>query len=264
VFEDVKFDVAVANRILSEAGLATGHLVSLGHISQRVPGDPNRFIVKGRGYELDALTHMKPSDMVVCDLDGNFIEGPPGSTQCYEVKMHSCVYRTYPDVQSVVHVHPRFIVLMTVLQHRILPMCQEGMQLVARPLPVYEHTKIVQSDAEGMEVATLMGDGGRAVLLRGHGACTSGRSMEESFMNMYHLEEQARMNWYAYCAEGREYPGIPEALVSERQIPRSDLPHFATETPPAPPAPGAPRRAGGVFGYFQDVVIKKMKAEGLA
>ena len=30
-------------------------------------------------------------------------------------KIHSCIYKTRPDVQSVVHVHPRFIVLMSVL-----------------------------------------------------------------------------------------------------------------------------------------------------
>ena len=58
MFEDVKRQVGVANRILAEVGFASGPLASLGHISMRVPENPNRFIVKGRGYEIDALPVM--------------------------------------------------------------------------------------------------------------------------------------------------------------------------------------------------------------
>jgi hypothetical protein len=35
--DQVKYDVAVANRVLAEIGLATGVLASLGHASLRVP-----------------------------------------------------------------------------------------------------------------------------------------------------------------------------------------------------------------------------------
>src|SRR5690349_25156687 len=110
--DDVKYQVAVANRILAELGFATGVLASLGHASMRTPAGDG-FAVKGRGYNIDALAAMQPEDMVVCDLEGNKVDGPPGSTQCFEVKMHSCIYKTRPDVQAVVHLHPRFTVLMS-------------------------------------------------------------------------------------------------------------------------------------------------------
>ena len=70
-FEETKYEVCVANRALFEVGLTSGPLASLGHISMRVPGNPDRFIVKGRGYEVDAIPLMEPEGMVVCDLDGN-------------------------------------------------------------------------------------------------------------------------------------------------------------------------------------------------
>ena len=82
---DVKYQVAVANRVLCALGLATGVTASLGHASLRLPGQPDRFVVKGRGYQMDALAAMRPEDMVVCDTEGYFIDGPPGSTQCFEV-----------------------------------------------------------------------------------------------------------------------------------------------------------------------------------
>ena len=48
--EAAKVEAAIGNRILAEVGLAAGVRASLGHVSRRVSDDPNRFVVKGRGY----------------------------------------------------------------------------------------------------------------------------------------------------------------------------------------------------------------------
>ena len=64
-WDEVKYQVAVANRVLAEVGLATGFRASLGHASMRLPTDPGKFIVKGRGYRVDALHSIRPEDMVV-------------------------------------------------------------------------------------------------------------------------------------------------------------------------------------------------------
>src|SRR6266511_1562477 len=226
--DDVKRQVAIANRVLAEVGLATGPLATLGHASMRLPSDPGKFVVKGRGYRIDALAKMTPDDMVVCDLDGNKVDGPPDVTQCFEVKMHSCLYRTRQDVRSAVHAHPRYAVVMGVLGATLRPMCNEGIELVRRPLPVYPHNKIILSDEEGMEVVQAMGDG-PVVLLFGHGATTAASSLDQAVMAMLNLEEQARMNWIAYCAAGPNHPFIPEHLIEEgRNRPQlPDLPHFA-------------------------------------
>ena len=37
----------------------------------RIPGEPDKFLVKGRGYKMDALPAMRPEEMILCDLDGN-------------------------------------------------------------------------------------------------------------------------------------------------------------------------------------------------
>jgi ribulose-5-phosphate 4-epimerase/fuculose-1-phosphate aldolase len=252
--DDVKYQVAVANRVLSEVGLATGAMASLGHASMRVPGQPDRFAVKGRGYEIDALALMQPKDMVVCDLEGFKVDGPPGSTQCREVKMHSCIYKTRPDVQSVVHVHPRFVVLMSVLQATLVPMCQEGIQLVRKPLPVYPHVKTVWSEEEGMDVAQTLG-GNRAIILQSHGATTCGASLEETVTSMLLLEEQAKMNWYGYCAAGPDHPRIPDELIDEMSNRPNvrELPHFKAAMDEQ-----TGRLEGGVWAYYTHLVSKDL------
>jgi L-fuculose-phosphate aldolase len=225
--DDIKYEVALATRILSAIGLATGVTAALGHVSMRVPNDPDRFVVKGRGYVIDALEEMQYYDMILCDMEGYKIDGPARSTQCSEVKIHSCIYRERPDVMSVVHVHPRNVVLMSVLQETLVPMCQEGAQLVQKPLPVYPHTKTVWSEAEGMELVSYLGDG-KAVLMQGHGATMTGKDPQDSVLAMLQLEEQARMNYWALLAKGSDHPRVSDEMVNEmtdRPI-QSEYPHF--------------------------------------
>jgi ribulose-5-phosphate 4-epimerase/fuculose-1-phosphate aldolase len=102
-----------------------------------------------------------------------------------------------------------------------------------------------------MEVAGLV-EKSRAALLVGHGAVTHGGSMAEAFMNMYNLEEQARMNYHLYCAAGPDYQGIPAEMLAEPNVPRTQLDHFKDEVP-------GPQRPNGVFLYYTKVAAQKLE-----
>lgn len=243
---EAKRQVAMANRVLANLGLATGVTAALGHASMRLADDPGHFLVKGREYEYDALAVMEPEDMVLCDLEGFLVQARSGLTQCSEVKIHSCIYKRYPEVQAVVHVHPRYTVLMSVLTGSLVPICQEGAQLLRSPLPLYDHVKTVQSDEEGTEAAQLLGSH-QALLMRGHGAVTTGASLSEAVLGMAQLEEQARMNYLAYCAEGPQYAHLPEELLAEMvgRSPLHEQPHFRDVLKGR-----APRREG-IWSYHE-------------
>jgi ribulose-5-phosphate 4-epimerase/fuculose-1-phosphate aldolase len=253
--EAAKIEAAIGNRILAETGLAAGVRASLGHVSMRVPGDPELFVVKGRGYRMDVLSRMRPEDMVVCDLEGNWVDGPPNSLQCSEVKIHSCIYKNRTDVVSVVHVHPDYVVLMSVLENGLKPMAQEGIRLVTTPLPLYRHTKIITSEAEGQEVAGLLGQG-EACLLLGHGAVTvSTAGVEGAVLAMVHLEHQARLNYMAMCAAGPNHPSIPPHLVAEVALARPEAePHIKARLADVPGG----RPSGGIWPYLREVVSADM------
>jgi L-fuculose-phosphate aldolase len=165
--------------------------------------------------------------MVLCDTEGFLIGGRPGLTQCSEVKIHACIYKTHPKIQAIVHVHPRYTILMSVLTGSLKPIRQEGAQLLRHPLPVYPHVKTIQTDAEGMEVANLLGES-QAMLLRGHGAVTTGKSLSDAVMGMAQLEEQAQLNYLAYCAEGKDYTHLSDVLIDEmsNRPPLYEQPHF--------------------------------------
>ena len=226
--DEIKYEVAMATRILSHMGLATGVTAALGHVSMRVPNQPELFVVKGRGYAIDALEEMQYYDMIVCNLDGYKVDGPARSTQCSEVKIHSSIMKARPDVNSVVHVHPRNVVLMTVLEEPIVPMAQEGAQMVMdQPHALYPHTKTVWSHEEGLELAECLGDN-KFVLMKGHGASMTGRDPQDSVVSMLQLEEQARMNYWGLVAKGSDHPYLSDELVMEsvNRPPQHEYPHF--------------------------------------
>jgi ribulose-5-phosphate 4-epimerase/fuculose-1-phosphate aldolase len=251
----IKRDVALANRILADVGLASGVLASLGHASMRLPDTPDHFAVKGRGYALDALAVMQPEDIVVCNLDGFKVEGRPELTPPSEVKMHSCIYRARPDVLSVVHVHPRFTVVMGILQSQLRPMCLEGMHLVTEPLPIFESPRLIVTEEDGTEVARVLGES-RAIILQGHGAAAVGVSLEDSFMTMFQLEEQARMNWYAYCAAGPDHAYTTPEKVAEHAVARRLIREQAHLKPEKPRT--GPPAAGGVWAYLTHLASAEM------
>jgi ribulose-5-phosphate 4-epimerase/fuculose-1-phosphate aldolase len=158
-------------------------------------------------------------------------------------------------VLSVVHVHPDYLVLMSVLEQRLKPMAQEGVELVLKPLPLYRHTKIITSEAEGQEVAQLLGDG-EACLLLGHGAVTASTTgVEGAVLAMLHLEHQARLNYLAMCAAGPDHPSIPLPLAAEVALARPQAePHIKTRLANLPGG----RPHGGIWTYLQEVVSADM------
>ncbi|MPZ15625.1 MAG: hypothetical protein GEU73_14590 [Chloroflexi bacterium] len=241
--DDVMHEVALANRVLFQMGLADSSTIERGHVSYRVPGQPDRFVIKALG---PALSMTYKDHMVVVDMNGFKIGGPKDLNLPNEVKMHSCILRERPEVNSVVHVHPRYTVLMSVLQEQLGPMCIEGMQLFAQPLPMFPSPRLIIREEDGSEVAKLLGNR-EAILLQGHGAATVGADMEDSVTNMLLLEEQARMNYLAFCAAGKDHSVIsPEQRAAFIQNMRmlGEQEHLKPELAPTP------RKPSGIWLHY--------------
>jgi ribulose-5-phosphate 4-epimerase/fuculose-1-phosphate aldolase len=151
------------------------------------------------------------------------------------------------------HVHPRYTVLMSVLQERLDPMCIEGMQLFTQPLPMFPSPQLIIREEDGVEVAKLLGDR-EAILLQGHGAATVGADMEDAVINMLYLEEQARMNHMAYCAVGRDHGALsPEQRAAFMQNMRrlGEQEHLKPEVAPTP------RKPSGIWVHYAGLAAQR-------
>lgn len=65
------------------------------------------------------LGNLKTDDIVVCDMDGNLLEGNYKPSK--ETTMHALVYKNRPDANCVVHLHPTHIVALSLCGLTIPP-----------------------------------------------------------------------------------------------------------------------------------------------
>ena len=73
-----------------------------GNVSQRLH-TADLMVIKPSGLRYEYLT---PSSMVVCDLDGNVVDGAEAPSS--DTASHAYIYRHMPDVYGVVHTHSTY------------------------------------------------------------------------------------------------------------------------------------------------------------
>src|SRR5262249_38972853 len=159
------------------------------------------------------------------------------------------------------HAHPRFTVLMSTLGKRLRPMRNEGARLVQKEIPIYPHSKLILTDSDGSGVAETLRSHGKAALLQGHGAVTTGNDLEESVINMVQAEEEGRLNAWGMSLMGADHPYTSDALLAEAsaQPPFWQVPHFGMAGPPArAPRGGGGFRGHGLWAYYVDMVSKDL------
>ena len=158
-----------------------------GHGSAR--RDAASFYINSAASTRGALTI---DDIVAVDLDGNLVEGsarPP-----FEFHIHSEIYRARPDVQAVLHTHPRWSTFLTMVGAPYRAVYAQGALLGT--IPLVDSPMSVNTRAMGERVAATLGRGA-AVLLKSHGAVVVGSDVVECFAMAAYLEENAYRQYMA-------------------------------------------------------------------
>ena len=158
-----------------------------GHGSVR--RDAGSFYINTGASVRGALT---VDDIVAVDLDGVLVEGsarPP-----LEFHIHSEIYRRRPDVNAVLHTHPRWSTLLTMVGVRYRPVFGQGVLL--GDVPVLDSPMSVNTKAMGESVAGTLATG-CAALLKSHGAVIAGANIVECFALAAYLEENAQRQYLA-------------------------------------------------------------------
>ena len=96
-----------------------------------------------------------------------------------------------------------------------------------------------------------------AALLFGHGAVTASTTLDAAVVDMLGLEEQAKMNYLAYCAAGPNHAFISEDLIleGERRPPITGEPHFIDSMR------GHRPEVRGVWAYYADLATRSLDRE---
>lgn len=158
-----------------------------GHCSVR--RDAGSFYINSGASVRSTLT---TDDIVAIGFDGSLIEGtarPP-----LEFHIHSEIYRARPDVNAVMHTHPRWSTLLTVAGAALKPVYAQGVLL--GEIPVLDSPLSINTPAMGLRLAATLGQA-RAVLLKAHGAVVVAADVVEGFALAAYLEENARRQYLA-------------------------------------------------------------------
>jgi 3,4-dihydroxyphthalate decarboxylase len=199
-------------RIMGDRGVTRG---AFGHVSARIPGT-DRILIKSKGPNEEGLEFATEKDIITIDIKGNVLKASKGLDAPQETAMHLAVYRTRPEVMSVIHTHPDWVVALTASEKPLLPIYAAynppGLRLLLEGIPVYPRSVTVINDELGEDFIKAMGDK-KACLLLGHGMTTAGSSVEDATLTTLNVFELARLNYMAY-AIGTPKP-IPQADIEE-------------------------------------------------
>ncbi|MEA2639690.1 MAG: hypothetical protein QOF51_1084 [Chloroflexota bacterium] len=221
---ELKKIVARSCRIVGRQGVTKG---SFGHVSARLPGT-NRILIKAKGPDEEALEFATERDVIAIDIDGNVLDAVQGLTAPNETAMHLAVLRRRPEVQSVIHSHPDWVVVLTATNKPLVPMlgAYDGAAtlraVVREGIPVYPRTLTIINDELGADFMNTMGEA-NTCLLRGHGMTTAGSSVEDATHRALQIYELARLNYLAYTI-GTPEP-VPQRDQDEYLARREDGPY---------------------------------------
>ena len=101
MLEALKEQVYLANMELPKRKLVT---YTWGNVSG-IDREKGLFVIKPSGVDYDVL---KPTDMVVMDLQGNQVEGTLNPSS--DTKTHLVLYNAFPSIGGIVHTHSPYAV----------------------------------------------------------------------------------------------------------------------------------------------------------
>lgn len=162
-----------------------------GNVSERLP-DGKSFIIKPSGVK---YAELQPSMMVVCDLDGNVLEGDliPSS----DTAAHAYVYKHMKSVNGVVHTHSNYASAWAAAQKPIPCALTAMADEFGGDIPLGPFALIGNDDIGRGIVNTLTDHRSPAVLMKNHGVFTIGKSAEAAVKAAVMCEDVAKTMWIA-------------------------------------------------------------------
>ena len=199
MLEQLKEEVFQANLELPERGLIK---YTWGNVSA-VDREKGLFVIKPSGVGYD---DMQASDMVVCDFDGNVIEGDLNPSS--DMPTHAVLYKEFLEIGAVVHTHSTWATIWAQAGLDVPAMGTThadtfyGTVPCARFLTQAEIDRGYEEETGNAIVETFRERGIKpmevpGVLLHGHGPFTWAKDAKGAVLNAVVLDEVCKTNLFA-------------------------------------------------------------------
>src|SRR5947207_9529747 len=177
---ETRVDLAACYRLVDLYGMTDLHL---NHISARVPGRDEHFLINPFGMMYEEIT---ASSLIKVDLDGKIISN---STD-YGINLagyviHSAIHGARHDVACVLHTHTNAGMAVSTLKCGLLPLTQTAMRWGR--IAYHDFEGVVVDLDEQKRLVDNLGDSD-ILILRNHGLLACGATVGQAFNNIYRLE----------------------------------------------------------------------------
>jgi ribulose-5-phosphate 4-epimerase/fuculose-1-phosphate aldolase len=201
----VRVDLAACYRLCHHAGI-TDRINT--HISARVPGDADHFLLNPLGLLFDEVT---ASNLLKIDMDGNKVGESAHEVNRAGYVIHSAVLIARADVNCALHHHSAAGIAVSSLKEGLLPMSQHAQQFYNR-IGYHDYEGIALEEEERERLGANLGQHS-AMLLRNHGVLTAADSVAAAYLLMDSLEAACKAQLLAQAAGGEIH--LPPHDVSE-------------------------------------------------
>lgn len=198
MLEKLKEQVLEANLLLPKHGLVT---FTWGNVSG-IDREKGLIVIKPSGVSYD---HMKVSDLVVMDLEGNQVEGKykPSS----DTATHLALYKAFPNIGGVVHTHSTYATSFAQAGKGIPPLGTTHGDYFYGEIPITRDMRDEEINGEyeletGHVIIETFQDKNPdeipSVLVKNHGPFSWGKDAMDAVHNAVVLEEVAKMVLFSF------------------------------------------------------------------
>lgn len=197
-----RVQLAAAYRLAAKFGLTD---LIYTHISTRVPGTDDQFLINPHGWFFDEIT---ASSFVKIDVKGQPIGDDRFEVNAAGFTIHSALHQARHDVECVVHLHTTAGMAVAAMECGLLPLNQISMQFYNR-VAYHDYEGISLELDERERIVKSIGDK-HHLILRNHGLLTTGRSVAEAFTRMFYLNRACEIQITTLSAGQKVITPSPE------------------------------------------------------
>lgn len=202
----VRVDLAAAYRLVSRYGWED---LVFTHISARVPGTEDQFLINPYGLFFDEIT---ASSLVKIDQQGNKLQDTPFNVNAAGFIIHSAIHGARHDARCVLHTHTPNGVAVSTQRAGLLPISQHSL-FVLGSVGYHDFEGPALDEDEKPRLVADLGDN-RCLILRNHGLLTVGATVADAFVNMYYLEASCQIQVRAQSGGG-ELISVPKEVMEK-------------------------------------------------
>jgi len=200
----VRVDLAACYRLVARYGWED---LVFTHISARVPGAEEHFLINPYGLFFDEIT---ASSLVKIDLTGNKVGDSPFPVNQAGFIIHSAIHAARPGAKCVLHTHTPNGVAVATQRAGLQPISQHSMFVLAS-LGYHDFEGVALNEDEQPRLVRDLGDA-HCLILRNHGLLTVGATVADAFIHMYYLEASCAIQVRAQSGGGELIP-VPKDVL---------------------------------------------------